>query len=377
MKWFLGLVLAVALVLGGLYVFGRLFLPNTLEVTSTTVVERPRASVFAMINDLNIAQEWSPYHARDPDAEYAISPTPGEGQTMRWNSNVREIGSGRMSILSSIQNESVESLIEIDDRATLNSRIDLTRRDRTTHVSWSINAACTSGWINVPCRYMNQIMASTIKAQLDSGLARLKDRAEQLPTQDFEGYLIEEVPVSPQVVIFVDVILNKGCLPQPQERQGQEGQCVREAPTIAERIQAEQRGVEALANSVATAGGQADNRVLVRVFPQVNGVEGRFQFSVGRPYQGPAPVLVGARVGQTPGGPMLRASVVGRRSQLPFMYQRIDAYRQAHRISLRQGAEYWEIVTAVPQPPGADPNDPVEQTEIFYPIEPTHASRRQ
>ena len=46
-------------------------------------------------------------------------------------------------------------------------------------------------------------------------------------------------------------------------------------------------------------------------------------------------------------------------------------------ISLRQGAEYWEIVTAVPQPPGADPNDPVEQTEIFYPIEPTHASRRQ
>ena len=93
-------------------------------------------------------------------------------------------------------------------------------------------------------------------------------------------------------------------------------------------------------------------------------------------------MLMGAASADVPaimvtGGPMLRASVVGRRSQLPFMYQRIDAYRQAHRISLRQGAEYWEIVTAVPQPPGADPNDPVEQTEIFYPIEPTHASRRQ
>src|SRR5262245_25792296 len=150
MRWFLGLVLVVALVLGVLYGIGRFLLPNDLDVTRTTIVERPRASVFAMINDLRIAQEWSPYNARDPDADYAISETPGEGQTMRWDSNVREIGRGRMSILNSIENETVESLIEIDDRASLNSRIDLTRSNRTTPVTWSVEAECADGWINVP-----------------------------------------------------------------------------------------------------------------------------------------------------------------------------------------------------------------------------------
>ena len=52
-----------------------------------------------MINDLRIAKEWSPYYARDPDADYAFSGDPGAGQTMRWVSNVREVGRGRMSIV--------------------------------------------------------------------------------------------------------------------------------------------------------------------------------------------------------------------------------------------------------------------------------------
>ena len=357
MKWFLGLVLAVALVLGGLYVYGRFFMPNTLEVTSTTLVERPRASVFAMINDLRIAQEWSPYNARDPDADYAFSETPGEGQTMRWNSNVREIGSGRMSILHSIENETVESLIEIEDRATLNSRIELSRRDQATHVSWSIGAACADGWINVPCRYMNWIMHSTIKGQLDSGLARLKDRAEQLPAADFEGFDIVEVSEAAENVIFVDVTLANA------------------APSFADRDLAERRGVAALADAVATAGGEAQARTLLRVFPQNNGAGGLYRFSVGHPYSGPAPMLVGARVGATPGGRALRATFVGRRSLVPAMYPRLEAYRQSHRISLRPGADAWEVATAVPQPAGGDLSDPVERTEIYFPIETTHASR--
>ena len=45
MKWFLWFVLVLALIAGALYGVGRFILPNTLEVTRTAAVERPRARV--------------------------------------------------------------------------------------------------------------------------------------------------------------------------------------------------------------------------------------------------------------------------------------------------------------------------------------------
>ena len=82
MKWFFGFVLVIALITGALYGVGRFLLPNALSVTRDTTIERPRAAVFAMVNDLQIAKEWSPYYARDPDAEYVFSGEgPGQGQS--------------------------------------------------------------------------------------------------------------------------------------------------------------------------------------------------------------------------------------------------------------------------------------------------------
>ncbi len=351
MRWFLGVVLVVALLIGGAYAVGRFFLSNTLDVTRTINIQRPRAAIFAMANDLRIAREWSPYNARDPEANYSFSDVPGEGQSMRWSSNVREVGSGVMRIVNSVDNELVESIIQIGDRATLSSRLRLARAQAGTAVAWSVSASCVDGWINVPCRYMNVIMRSTIEKELDSGLARLKNRAEQLPPYDFEGLDILEVPVQPIDVMFVDVTLASA------------------RPSFADRDAAQRRGVEALLSSVATAGGQADTATLVRVLPQNNGVDGRWRFSVGYPYRGPAPMLVGSRLGRTPGGAALRGVIIGPRSQVPAMYQRLEAYRQAHRIGLRQGVDAWEVVTQAAQPEGADPADPVERTEIYFPIE--------
>jgi hypothetical protein len=110
---------------------------------------------------------------------------------------------------------------------------------------------------------------------------------------------------------------------------------------------------------------------LVRVFPPPTANNGHYTFSIGYTFTGSPPSqLVGVRVGQTPGGNAVRAMYVGPRSQIPMMYERIRAFMQAHRIAPRDGADAWEIVhsTEPPAPNAANPNDPVEHTEIFYPI---------
>jgi len=355
MRWFLGLVLVIALVTGAAYGVGRFLLPNTLEVTRTTVVERPRASVFAMANDLRIAREWSPFYAMDPDADYAYSGEgPGAGQTMRWSSTVREVGAGRISIVDSIENGEVDTIIEHGD-VTLNSSLVLRPQSEGTAVAWSVAAECTEGWINVPCRYMNLILRGRIQGYLDSGLARLKTLAEQLPNVNFEGLEIVQAPVEAENVLFVDVSI------------------ATPSPTWQDRASAEADGVNALNNFIASTGGQVTRGdTLVRIFSPPSGSSGVLNFSVGYPYTGPAPLrLVGVRVGETPGGPALSVEFEGRRSQIPVIYQRIDAYMQAHRIAARDGAPRWEVVQEVQPaaPDGQNADDPVERTVIYFPVQ--------
>jgi len=355
MRWFLGLLLLAAMIAGA-YGYGRFFMSNDLEVTRTITIERPRAAVFAMMNDLRIAKEWSPYYARDPDAEFAISEQPGPGQTMRWVSDVREVGRGRMAIVDTTEYEQIEAILDKGDNVRFDSRMDLRRVDTGTHVTWTLTAACREGWINVPCRYMNLVLQNTIRDELDEGLARLKTLAEQLPAVDFEGLEIIAAPVAPMDVIFVDLTLASGT-----------------APTFADRAAAEAEGINALNNFFAsTADAVTRTNEIVRVFPANNGANGRYSFSIGYPFSGPAPQrLIGVRVGQTPSGAALRVEYEGRRSQIPIMYQRIHAYMQAHRISARPGAEAWEVVhsTTPPPPDSTYPDDAIERTEIFFPID--------
>lgn len=348
MRWFLGLVLVVALLMGAAYGVGRFLLPNTLEVTRTVSIERPRASVFAMINDLRIAQQWSPYYAKDPQAEFTFSGPPGAGQTMRWVSSLRDVGQGRISIVNSTLNRGIDSIIELGDRATLNSRIELSQTPSGSAVSWRVSAFCAEGWINVPCRYMNQVLSGRIQADLDSGLARLKTLAEQLPNVDFEGFEIEPVPVAAQDVLFVDVsIANPNA-------------------TFADHATVEAAGVRRLREYFAEFGLQAPDE-LIRVYRAPEG--GVLSFSVGYAYTGPAPLsLVGVRVGRTPGGQALQGQYSGRRSQIQAMYNRMDTYLQAHRIASRPDAERWEIVDLSSVRESAFPGDPIETAKIYFPI---------
>ncbi|MEQ1709127.1 MAG: SRPBCC family protein [Terricaulis sp.] len=344
MRWFLGLVLVVALISGALYGVGRFLLPNALEVTRTAAIDRPRAAVFAMSNDLRIAKEWSPYYALDPDAEYAFSGEPGAGQTMRWVSQVRQVGTGRMSIVSSSENEEVQSILEMGERATLNSRLEMRRAEGATAVAWTVSAECADGGVNVPCRYMNLIMRGMIERELDSGLARLKTLAEQLPDVDFESLQPDFPTVEPQSYVYSQVTTSNQDVTQVDQ---------------------------ALAIGLSQVNDFMGRFSLVQAGPQMrvttewNPGDNRMSFRVGYPYSGPTPLtLVGVQIGQTPSGRALRVMHEGARSQTRITYAKIYAYLQAHRIALREDGLPWEVIHDEGRPDGS-----ASRVEIFVPLQ--------
>ena len=339
MRWFLGLLLVIALVLGALFAVGTFLLPNTLEVTRTVTVERPRAAVFAMVNDLRIAKEWSPYYARDPDAEYSFSDEPGEGQTMRWVSDVREVGSGRMSIVNSVPNEEVQSILEMGERATLNADMLLRAVDGGTAVGWTVTAECGAGWINVPCRYMNLILRGVIQKELDCGLGRLKTLAEQLPNVNFETLnpQFDAIEAQPYVYSVIETPANN-----PEELERAEGQGLDQV----RRFMGEYN---------LTAAGP-----LTRVITEQT--DDRMTYRVGYPYSGPRPLsVVGVQVGETPAGQVMHVLVEGDRNQIGAAQAQMEAYLQAHRIAKREDSRPW--YRAYPSEGGAP------RVEIFMPLQ--------
>lgn len=346
MKWFFGLVLVIALITGALYGVGRFLLPNELSVTRSVVIDRPRAAVFAMANDLRIVKEWSPYYARDPDAQYAFSQEDsGAGQTMRWTSNVRDVGSGRMSIVRSVENREVETILELGDRATLNTRLELQPAANATSVSWSVGAECGAGAINVPCRYMNLVLQRMIQQDLDAGLARLKTLTEQLPNVDFEGLHTEIIQVEPQSYVYSPITTSN----QDQ----------------VQLDNALAMGVDQV-NTFMSSYGLVKAGPQVRVTTQWDPNQNQISFRVGYPFSGPAPLtVVGVQIGETPSGRALQVVHQGSRAAMQSTYAQIYAYLQAHRIALREDGLPWEVL--VNDGGELDPN--ATRVEIFVPLQ--------
>jgi hypothetical protein len=264
---------------------------------------------------------------------------------MRWASNVRQVGRGRMSIVNSVENQEVESILDMNGRATLNSRMDLRPGRGSTSVAWTVSAACADGWINVPCRYMNLVMRGMVEHELDNGLSRLKTLTEQLPNVNFEGLHPQFDNVEPQSFVYSVVETS--------------------ASDLTELVRAEGIGIEQVRNFMndyhLTAAGP-----LVRVVTGTNPQTQRMSFRVGYPFAGAPPTtVVGVQVGQTPSGEAMHVLVEGSRAQVRMAYEEMYAYLQAHRIPMREGGLPWEVV----QDPGTADGSTPTRIEIFMPLQ--------
>lgn len=357
MRWIAIAIAVIAVTAAALFGVGYFLLPAKLVVEEKIEIARPRAAVFALVDNLKTFNEWSPWFAADPQAEYKFEGESSAGQKATWVSKGGRIGSGSQRITRSVANTRVETLLDFGVRGSAKTIYELERAPVGSKVSWSFVSDCSNNPMYVGCRYLNLFTQGAIRQDLAAGLQKLKGLAEQLPTTDFERLAPEYVQPAAMNYAFVENDVTRDEAPADAIPVAAGGPDLEAA--YAQRVQAATAESFAVVESkIAEAGASiAGPRVMVTVSAD----EARIVFRAGYPFTGPAPANdPRVSTGQTPAGRALKFVHAGSSSAMGATYQMIGAWLVAHRVE--STGQPWEVYV---QPSG---DLAQRRTEIYIPI---------
>jgi hypothetical protein len=151
--------------------------PDQLHVERTVTINASPERIFPLIEDFHAWHAWSPYEKRDPAMRktYAGSPK-GRGAVYQWNGN-RNVGEGRMEILSaSPANVAIKLDFDRPMKGHNIAQFTMKPKGAATDVTWSMEgdysyvARVTGIFVN---------MDNMIGNEFQAGLTALKALAER------------------------------------------------------------------------------------------------------------------------------------------------------------------------------------------------------
>lgn len=192
LKWMMIVVgVLVAAVAGG-----SLFLPDHVHVERSIVIERPPATVFALLNGFRRFNEWSPWADLDPKTVYTQEgPAVGPGARFSWASENKDVGSGSQEILESVPGDHVKVRLIFADFDFDNTATYLLAPEGTaTKVTWTYDSDFNGDLLG---RLFGPMMDSMLGPDYEKGLAKLKPLAESLPAVDLAGFDVTVADAKP------------------------------------------------------------------------------------------------------------------------------------------------------------------------------------
>lgn len=182
MKWLKRILLSL-LVLVILVVGISFFLPKTAKVErSATINARPEV-VFGIVNNLKSYDKWMTWNQMDPNWKVKMSDqTSGKDATYSWESDLRDVGKGSMTITDSKPNELVTSDLEFAGMGISKCGFNLSPDGEGTKINWYMNSDMSqASFINgVMGKWMCTLgaMDKMAGSEFEKSLANLKKLAE-------------------------------------------------------------------------------------------------------------------------------------------------------------------------------------------------------
>ncbi len=312
-------------------------LPQRVAVERTVFIDRPPATVHALIADLRTFAEWAPFLSADGVGQSFSGPASGVGQRLDWTRAELGTGGGRFEIVADESPENVSIRADFGRRGAALNVFDIAPREAGSNVRWIYEA---DYGLNVAARYSRFFYDGRIGRELEMGLAALRERAEGLPQSDFSGSDFEIVEVDARNIVYVSD---------------------RVRGDTAQQEAAFDEAIGQVRAYMAREGLRADGPVHA-ITMQWNPPLWRFRAAV--PYEGET--RSGAdgdvRFGASYSGRAVRAVHEGDPRLTAPIYARIDAFMAANRLTQNGGP--WEVfVTERGEGAARD-----QVTEIYVPV---------
>ena len=156
-------------------------LPDRVTLEREIVINAPQEEIYALIDNFDAWNAWSPWAKIDPDAEFSVSGE-GVGHRMEWRSDHPEVGNGAQEISAMSPPNSLTTQLEFEGRGFANATFDLLPAgDGATKVVWSFETKMRDGTplhMQPMATYMGFFMDSFLGPQYEEGLENMKRVAE-------------------------------------------------------------------------------------------------------------------------------------------------------------------------------------------------------
>lgn len=235
-----------------LAVLGGYLLPRAVHVERSVEIARPPVQIYALLDGFARFNDWSPWYARDPEAEYARSgPERGVGATLSWRGGP-EVGSGTQTVTVSEPHRLIEIELDFGRQGVSTTRYRLDPLPEGTRVTWVF---LTDLGFNPVDRYLGLLLPRWIGADYEQGLANLKRLAESLPAGDWSTATIEPIESAAMTLLVLPLPPNGALDPA--------------ADALDPAALAEAR--ERLHTFAGTAGLRTTDQMLLLLWPQAEG----------------------------------------------------------------------------------------------------------
>ena len=339
MKVLKRILIALVVIVVILVVIGFL-LPKTRHVERSVVIDAPPCVVFAQVNGFRDFNDWSPFMAVVPDAEYSFEgPDFGVGSKISWRVTDPKPETGSQIIVASTPYERVDVELNLGRQGGAQASYLLQPENGGTRLTWTFD---TDFGLNIVGRYFGLVLDRQLGPLYAQGLANLKRIAEDLPKVDWSDIDIGIAEVPSTTIAYST------------------GESSREPADIAAALGAAYGRVAVF---VSANGLQIDGQpIAINNYWDDRG----YGFDAGLPVSGTPTRGAGpgsaVRMGETYGGRVVRAVHVGPYTGLEDTYHKIEAFMITHK--LEGNGRSWDIYVS-------DPGNTAEDelvTEVYQPV---------